>query len=73
MTLGTRIAVIDDIRKNPLDHVHRDLESLTACATIGRALDPSIVEAHSKYTPLGKNGGCNCDVLSGPCSCGAWH
>jgi len=73
MTARSRDEVLEDIRTNPLDHVHVDLNSLESCCFIDEAVDLLLIDAHSEHAPLGRNGGVACDVLSGPCSCGAWH
>ncbi len=49
------------------------LEVLLNSILVGRVLDTALVEAHSVYASLGMNGGQRCDVVSGPCACGAWH
>ncbi len=61
-----------DIQEHPELHRH-DFPQLQACCMVGDAIDLSLMEAHSKYVNLGTNGGQRCDVVSGPCSCGAWH
>jgi len=63
---------IDDIKKHPELH-HHTFEGLQRCCMTGRVLDTALVEAHSVYASLGMNGGQRCDVVSGPCACGAWH
>lgn len=73
MTTRKREDVLRDIQENPLDHAHVDPSSLNACCFVDKALDLGLIDAHSEYAPLNYNGGVACDVLSGPCSCGAWH
>ena len=68
----THESVLADIQAHPENHKH-DFEGLQQCCLINRAVDLSIMEAHSKYINLGANGGTRCDVTSGPCACGAWH
>lgn len=63
---------LKDIREYPENHRH-DLNGLTVCCTINGAVDLSLMEAHAEYVNLGTNGGVKCDVVSGPCACGAWH
>ncbi|MBI2633080.1 MAG: hypothetical protein HYW78_01680 [Parcubacteria group bacterium] len=63
---------ISDIRDHPENHRH-NFEGLTACCMRDGAIDLSIMEAHSQYSDLGTNGGKRCDVVEGPCACGAWH
>ncbi len=67
-----------EIREYPELHVHKDLNDLHRCCMVatgdgGRALDISLLQAHSDASAVGYNGGTACDVLDGPCSCGAWH
>lgn len=64
--------VLQHIKDHPEEHRHA-YPVLVACCTIGGAIDLSLMEAHGRYVPLGTNGGTRCDVLSGPCACGAWH
>ena len=63
---------LKDIQEHPENHRHAFGE-LSACCMVGGALDLSLMEAHSKYVDLGTNGGTRCDVVDGPCACGAWH
>jgi len=62
---------LQDIRKNPDKHRHIDLNDLTRCCITDGAINTLLMEAHEGLT--GTNGGRGCDVLSGPCACGAWH
>lgn len=69
----THESVLRHIKEFPEEHLH-DYEGLIACGTINGAIDALILEAHSEMHPsLGSNGGIRCDVMSGPCACGAWH
>ena len=68
----TREEVLEDIKQHPERHRH-DLNGLTACYMIGGAVDISLMDVHSQYVDLGTNGGIRCDVVKGPCACGAWH
>lgn len=63
---------LEDIEKHPGLH-HHTFEGLNRCCMTSRGLDTLLLEAHSKYASLGSNAGQSCDVISGPCSCGAWH
>lgn len=67
----TREERLRDIREHPERHRH-DFGGLTACCMMNGALDLGLQEAHSSVW-LGTNGGVRCDVVSGPCACGAWH
>jgi hypothetical protein len=67
----TAEAVSRDIKENPQKHLH-NFDALQACCTINGAIDPRLMEAHTSVTRR-TNGGRQCDVSSGPCSCGAWH
>lgn len=73
MSERTYESVLTDIKEHPERHKHRDLNALNACCWINGALDLSLSEAHARYASQGRNGGQNCDVSRGPCSCGAWH
>ena len=68
----TRDEKLKDIKEHPENHLH-DFEGLRKCCFDGIAIDLSLMEAHEKFASLGRNGGQDCDVTSGPCSCGAWH
>lgn len=63
---------LEDIRNNPQNHKHRH-DELVACCMIDGAVDIRLMEAHSECVDLGENGGVKCDVVEGPCACGAWH
>ena len=63
--------VLKDIKERPSTHRH-NFEGLQTCCMIDGMLDLRLIDAHSDGS-LGSNGGRNCDVSSGPCSCGAWH
>jgi hypothetical protein len=67
----TRDEKLADIREHPERHQH-DFAALTLCSTVDGALDTTLVDAHSGITGR-SNGGVQCDVNRGPCSCGAWH
>lgn len=68
-----------ELKEFPENHLHKDLNELHACCMITPgdggtpALDLSLIQAHSDYCAVGFNGGSRCDVLDGPCACGAWH
>lgn len=64
---------VEQIKSNPHLHLHKDTDELMQCCRSGKAIDASLVEAHGKYVDLGTNAGARCDVLTGPCACGAWH
>ncbi|MDO8601672.1 MAG: hypothetical protein Q7R62_00870 [bacterium] len=68
----TRESVLKDIQEHPERHMH-DWKNLFACCLIGDTVVLEALVAHATYVPLGSNGGVRCDVLSGPCACGAWH
>lgn len=69
MTVKERI---EDIKTNPERHHHDWLQMQTCCMTED-GIDLSIMQAHETYAAVGRNGGRACDVISGPCACGAWH
>jgi len=60
---------LKNIREHPELHKHT-FDDLITCSTINGVLDSTLLDAHPT---LGRNGGQKCDVISGPCSCGAWH
>lgn len=62
---------LKDIKNNPEQHKHKDLNGLTACAMVDGAVSIAIMQAHEGL--FGYNGGEACDVANGPCSCGSWH
>ena len=64
--------VLEDIKKCPEKHRH-DANGLVECCMINGVVALSLIEAHGKFVSLGKNGGVNCDITSGPCACGGWH
>jgi hypothetical protein len=64
--------VLKDIKEHPENHRH-NFNGLQTCCIIDGALDMLLIEAHQEFAGLGTNGGQTCDVISGPCSCGAWH
>ena len=66
-----RQQTLEDIKNNPYNHKHYDMNRLMVCATINGAVDMSIMQTHEGLH--GSNGGVKCDVSNGPCSCGAWH
>ena len=67
-----RQLILKDIKTNPQNHKH-SFKELMICCLIGDAIDAQLMEAHSANDPFGRNGGIACDVMSGPCACGAWH
>ncbi len=70
--MRTANGIIEDIKAHPDQHRH-NADDLFKCCFIDGALDLSVMDAHSQFVDLGSNGGIKCDVVSGPCSCGAWH
>lgn len=60
---------LEEIKSNPDRHKH-SWEDLQACCMFNGSFDPTLMDAHPE---LGRNGGQKCDVVDGPCSCGAWH
>ena len=68
----TREEVLKDIQEHPENHIH-NFDELTACCLVDRALNLSLMEAHSKFVDLRANPVTKCDVTEGPCACGAWH
>ena len=64
MTVKERLA---DIKAHPERHLH-DFPELQACCGVKGKLSMQLLDAHPKRGPKGR-----CDVLHGPCACGAWH
>lgn len=69
--------VLEHIKEHPEVHAHFSIEELQRCCTVmhegQRVIDTQLLDAHSETNPIGFNGGQACDVLDGPCACGAWH
>lgn len=63
---------IQDIRDHPENHRHT-FDRLHSCCVVDGVVNLALMEAHQKYCGLGKNGGVQCDAISGPCACGGWH
>jgi hypothetical protein len=70
--MATHEEKLQDIKEHPEKH-HHTFEALQACCIVDGALSLALLDAHGKYAALGFNGGQRCDVVSGPCACGAWH
>ena len=70
--LMTHEEVLEDIKTHPERHRHT-FKELYECCVIGGILRADLMEAHEFYAPVGRNGGRNCDVIEGACSCGGWH
>lgn len=69
MTVAERLA---DVREHPERHLH-DFEGLQSCCLVDGAISLQLMDAHAAHIDLGRNGGTRCDVIEGPCACGAWH
>ncbi len=63
--------IAEQIKLRPDLHVHKNENELFACCMKNGSIDLSLIEAHSRYAHPRKNP--ICDVVSGPCACGAWH
>jgi hypothetical protein len=67
-----------ELQAHPEVHRH-SYQELLACCTLSDAsghgvlVDRRLMDAHTRFVDLGTNGGIRCDVLSGPCNCGATH
>lgn len=70
---GFAAQVVDGVQKTPSTQtVGPNFENVIAYATTENgAIDLARMEKLEGR--FGSNGGRGCDVLSGPCSCGAWH
>jgi len=64
---------IKDIKEHPENHNHTFEALKQCCITPDGSLDFAVMDAHSNYVDLGNNCRTKCDVISGPCACGAWH
>ena len=62
-----------DLMAHPERHHHETLFDIRDCCTIDGNVDLQLFDQHSQYANMGTNGGVQCDVRRGPCSCGAWH
>lgn len=77
----TAESILQEIKESPEHHCHINYSDLAACCTVtatirGRSslvIDVGLIDAHGAIAPFGYNGGRRCDVVSGPCACGAWH
>ena len=69
----THEIVLQEIKEHPERHMHVSLSELHSCCFISGATDPALINAHSQYIDMGSNGGRRCDVVRGPCACGAYH
>ena len=62
---------IVEIKARPDLHRH-DYPGLIACCTLADgAVSLELMDLHCGTVPTRNPGGC--DVLAGPCCCGAWH
>lgn len=67
----TREELFADIADHPEKHRH-SFEDLYRCSTVNGSLDCGVLIAH-KSVGIGEHAGVKCDVIEGPCSCGASH
>ncbi len=68
----TAVQILEDSQNHPENHLH-NFNELISCCTVDGVLDISLFDTHAEHIGLGTNGGAKCDVLEGPCACGAWH
>lgn len=61
-----------DVKEHPEKHRHT-FDELMTCCNIEGCIDTMLLDAHEKCAFIGMNGDVPCDVIKGPCSCGAWH
>jgi hypothetical protein len=47
---------LKDIKSHPENHRHT-FDALTSCCMVDGAVDLELMDAHSKYAPVGINGG----------------
>ncbi len=71
-------SVLQEMLMYPERHIHVDMNDLTACCILvdangEAAVDLALLDAHSEHIDMGSNGGRRCDVVNGPCACGATH
>lgn len=59
-----------DIKEHPENHRHT-FEGLQSCCIVEDAVVLHLMDLHQGSVPQQNPGGC--DVIDGPCSCGAWH
>jgi hypothetical protein len=65
--------MIDQLRHHPERHVHRFREELEKCCKVNGQFAPVLLELHYIYSKIHNANNDPCDVLEGPCTCGAWH
>lgn len=64
---------LNDIRAHPEKHRHT-FDELMACCTVMDCVDGRLMDAHGGLAgTVSACRGKRCDVLDGPCACGAWH
>ena len=61
---------LKDIKENPSKHKHTFAGLLYCCGT-DKGINGALMEAHELYVKVRENS--RCDVIEGPCACGAWH
>lgn len=61
----------DEILANPTSHRHAYQDLVRCCTTADGAVSLAHMDAHRAAVPARNPGGC--DVMEGPCACGAWH
>lgn len=71
MIIKTRETVLQGLQESPELHQH-SFTALTACCTIGGAVDHELWELHAIVLERPANPGV-CNVASGPCACRGWH
>lgn len=62
----------EDIKQHPERHRHT-MDDLVGCCMVDGVLSLMLMDIHHQYANVGVNGGRKCDVIEGPCACGAWH
>lgn len=61
---------LKEIGEHPEWHKH-NYHQLVLCCLVDGILNATLMQAHAGTA--GTNGGVKCDVIEGPCVCGAWH
>ncbi len=61
---------ISNIKMHPEMHRHSYNDLVNCCLEDG-VLSSTLLQAHEQA--MGRGGVLRCDVIEGPCSCGAWH
>jgi hypothetical protein len=68
----TKDEKLKDMREHPGRH-HHTYDDLMECCIVDGYVDLYLVESHGILCNTNVRGWGTCDVIKGPCRCGAWH